>query len=221
MIMRKLILIIAVGVGVWYWQQGGLPFVEEAGAFDENRNPLVWIFTVDNCGKPCESGRNDLKRRRVSFEEKLIDINDQNDENVALWKSLRSNNSFPLIVAGAEKIVGSDRPAIAGILGKNFGDRYLSKTEKRYFEQHFYADGSPRIVMYGADWCGYCRKLRNELKANNVDFIEIDVEKRGDKERIAKTMGVYGYPTTWVGYSRVRGTNLNAVRSALDNYPPG
>ena len=31
-------------------------------------------------------------------------------------------------------------------------------------------------------------------------------------------MGVYGYPTTWVGYSRVNGTNLKAVNAALNSY---
>jgi len=218
MMMRKLILLAAIGVGIWYWDKGGMPFVDEAGAFDENRNPLVWIFTVDNCGKPCDSGRNDLKRRRVAFEEKRIDINNENDENVKLWKDLRGGNRFPLIVAGSEKMAGSNRPEVAGVLGMNFGDKYLSKTEKRYFEQHFYADGSPRIVMYGADWCGYCKKLRDEFQANNVDFIEIDVEKSGEKERMSRTMGVYGYPTTWVGYSRVKGGNLKAVNAALSSY---
>ena len=216
--MRKLILVIAIGTGVWYWNNGGMPFVEEAGAFDEDRNPLVWIFTVENCGKPCEAGRNDLKRRRVDFEEKRIDIGNQDDHNVKLWKDLRHGNNFPLIVAGSEKVVGSNRPDIAGILGMNFGDRYHSKTEKRYFKNHFYADGSPKVVMYGTDWCGYCKKLREELKANNVDFVEIDVEKSGEQERISKTMGVYGYPKTWVGYAQVRGVNFRAVEAAIKSY---
>ncbi len=216
--MRKLILVIAIGVGVWFWNNGELPFVEEAGAFDENSNPLVWIFTVDNCGKACESGRNDLKRRRVSFEEKRIDINNDSDADVKLWKRMRSGNRFPLIVAGYEKMVGSDRPVVAGILGMTYGEKYLSRTEKRYFKQHFYADGSPKIVMYGTDWCGYCKKLREEFEANDVDYIEIDVEKSGEQQKISETMGVYGYPTTWVGYARVKGTNLRAIKAALESY---
>jgi len=216
--MRKLILIAAICAGAWYWDKGGFSFGAEAGAFDENSNPLVWIFTVDNCGKPCDAGRNDLKRRRVAFEEKRIDINNESDANVELWKRMRSGNMFPLIVAGSAKLVGSDRPEIAGILGRSFGDKYLSKTEKRYFEQHFYADGSPRIVMYGTDWCGYCKKLRGEFEANNVDYLEIDVEKSGEEKRLSETMGVYGYPTTWVGYARVKGTNLKAVNAALNSY---
>ena len=216
--MRKVVLAIAIGFGAWHWYGGGLPPMFEAGAFDENDNPLVWIFTVENCGKPCESGLNGLNRRRVAFEEKQIDLNDENDENFKLWKSLRENNSLPLIVAGSEKLIGSSNPGIAGILGLNFGDEYLSKTEKRYFKKHFYADGSPRIVMYGADWCGYCRKLRNEFQANDVDFVEIDVEKSGEKNTISKIMEISGYPATWVGYICVNGSNLKAVNAVLKSY---
>ena len=213
--MGKLILIVAIGFGVWSWHNGKLPFSSEAGAFDANDNPLVYLFTVSNCGAPCKMGRKDLERRRVDFEEKQVDINNDDDANTLLWKSMRQNNNFPLIVAGSERVVGADRPQIAGILGMSFGERYLSKSEKRYFRNHFYADGSPKIVMYGTDWCGYCKKLRGEFEANDIDYIEIDVEKSGEQQKIAETMGVYGYPTTWVGYARVRGSNLKAVKAAM------
>jgi glutaredoxin len=216
--MRKLVLIIVIGVGVWYWDKGESPFMSSAGAYDEGGNPVVWIFTVENCGKPCQLGRDGLKRRRVAFEEKQINLDNDTDEDVKLWKTLRNNNNFPLIVVGNEKIIGSSMPAMAGILGINFGDKYLSQTEKRYFKKHFYADGTPRIVMYGADWCPYCKKLRGEFVANNIDYIEIDVEKSGEKETMTKTMEIYGYPATWVGYTRVNGTNLKAVNAVLRSY---
>jgi glutaredoxin len=213
--MGKLILVVVIGFGIWSWHNGKLPFSADVGAFDANDKPLVYLFTIGECGQPCKLGRKDLERRRVDFEEKQVDINNDNDANTMLWKSMRTDNRFPLIVAGSDKIVGADRPEIAGILGMNFGDRYLSKTEKRYFRNHFYADGSPKIVMYGTDWCGYCKKLRGEFQANNIDYLEIDVEKSGEQQRISETMGVYGYPTTWVGYARVKGTNLKAVQAAM------
>ena len=216
--MGKLILLIAIGFGAWQLLQGNSPFSAEAGAFDDADRPLVYLFTIDNCGKPCEMGRNDLKRRRVDYRELPIDINNDDDENTRLWNRFRSNNRLPLIVAGSEKLVGANRPEIAGILGMNYGDKYLSNTEKRYFRQHFYADGSPRVVIYGADWCGYCAKLREELDAGDVDFIEIDVEKSGEQKRMSETMGVYGYPTTWVGYARVQGIDLKAVKAAMRRY---
>lgn len=216
--MGKFILVIIIGLGFWYWDRGELPFSPQPGAFDADDNPLVYLFTVKNCGQPCQAGRNDLKRRRVDFAEKQVNIGDDEAADTQLWKNLRVNNQFPLIVAGTERMVGASRPRIAGILGMNFGDQYLSKTEKRYFRNHFNADGSPRVVMYGTDWCGYCKRLREDLQANDMEFTEIDVEKSGEQASIEETMGVYGYPTTWVGYSPVDGTNLKAVKTALKNY---
>jgi glutaredoxin len=216
--MRKLILIIAIGVGYWYWDKGELPFMSTAGAYDDEGNPIVWIFTVKGCGKACQLGIDGLKRRRVAFEEKQIDPDNDADENEKLWLTVRKSNGFPLIVAGKEKIVGSGKAAIASILGKNFGDKYLSRTEKRYFKKHFYPDGMPRIVMYGADWCPYCKKLRREFNENNVDFLEIDVEESGEKETMSKTMEIHGYPATWVGYTRVNGSNIRAINAAFRSY---
>jgi len=215
---RKLVLFLVIGVGVWYWDKGESLFMSSAGAYDEAGNPVVWIFTVENCGRPCQQGRDGLKRRRVAYEEKQIDLDNDADENVKLWKTVRSDNRFPLIVAGDKKIIGSSKPAIAGMLGANFGDKYLSRNEKRYFKNHFYADGTPRIVMYGADWCGYCKKLRGEFDANNVDFIEIDVEKSSEKQTITRTMEIHGYPATWVGYTRVKGGTFKAVNAVLQSY---
>ncbi|WP_067569145.1 glutaredoxin family protein [Nocardia acidivorans] len=32
------------------------------------------------------------------------------------------------------------------------------------------------IVLYGADWCGDCRRAKLWLRENNIPFTEIDVE---------------------------------------------
>ena len=216
--MRKLIFVLALGAGVWSWQNGSLPFLSPAGAFDEAGNPVVWFFTIDRCGKPCKMGRNLLDSRRVDYEEILIDPQDDSDPNVQLWKKV-GKDGFPLIVAGNERIVGSGTPPmLATMLGRAFGDRYLTGFERKLFRNHFYEDGSPRIVMYGADWCPHCRRLREEFNADNVDFVEIDVDKSAYKDRILKTMQIAGYPATWVGYTRVRGTSLRAVEKTRNRY---
>lgn len=38
------------------------------------------------------------------------------------------------------------------------------------------SDGMDDIVLYGADWCGDCRRAKVWLRENNVAFTEIDVE---------------------------------------------
>lgn len=113
---------------------------------------------------------------------------------------------------GDQFITGFYAPNIAGLLGKTFGDAYLTKSEKHYFQSHFNADGSPRIVLYGTDWCGYCAALRKEFRENNVSFVDIDVEKQPNTKDMLQTMGISGYPATWVGYTRViDGSNYKAV----------
>ena len=32
------------------------------------------------------------------------------------------------------------------------------------------------LVLYGADWCGDCRRAKVWLRENNVPFTEVDVE---------------------------------------------
>lgn len=215
--MKKIIIVAAISIVAWQLHDGKLFFLSSAGAYDDSGNPAVWLFTVDGCGNPCDASRNQLKRRRVDFEEKRIDVNNNDDDDVKFW-ARNGRNSFPLIAAGDEVVIGSSSARLATALALTFGDEYLSRNEKILFKNHFYPDGSPKIVMYGADWCPYCRKLRTEFQNNNVDFVEIDVEKHARKELLTRTMEIDGYPATWVGYTRVNGSTLKAVNSVLSSY---
>jgi len=215
--MKKILVFAILGVAAWHFQGGDMPFLSSAGAYDSAGNPAVWLFTIDGCGKPCELSRNELKKRRVGFEEKHIDINNSDDEDVKFW-SRNGRNSFPLIAAGSEIVNGPSAAQLATALGLTYGDKYLTRNEKILFKQHFYADGSPKIVMYGADWCPYCKKLRTEFIDNKVDFVEIDVDKHAQKQAISRTMEINGYPATWVGYTRVNGSTLRDVNKVLKSY---
>ena len=35
---------------------------------------------------------------------------------------------------------------------------------------------APKVVMYAADWCGYCARARRLLDAKGVQYEEIDVD---------------------------------------------
>ena len=77
----------------------------------------------------------------------------------------------------------------------------------------------PIGFSHGEPWISVIhKKLREEFDANDVDFIEIDVEKSGEMQTMAETMEIYGYPAPWVGYTRVNGTNLKAVNAVLLSY---
>lgn len=68
----------------------------------------------------------------------------------------------------------------------------------------------PKIVMYGAQWCGYCKKARNWLAANNVKYTEYDTETsaKGKADYIKyKATGVPFFLVNgelWRGYSQGR-----------------
>lgn len=215
--MKKIIIIAVICIAAWHINDGNIPFLSSAGAYDSSGNPTVWLFTVDGCGKPCDSSRNQLQRRGVDFEEKRIDVNNDSDEDVKFW-ARNGRNLFPLIAAGNAISIGPSASKLATVLALTFGEEFLTRNEEILFKEHFYPDGSPKIVMYGADWCPYCKKLRTEFNKDNVDFIEIDVDRHAKKELILRTMEIDGYPATWVGYTRVAGSTLNAVNKVVRNY---
>jgi len=70
-------------------------------------------------------------------------------------------------------------------------------------------------VLYGTTWCGYCKKLRGEFAEHNVDYLDYDVEKPAKQTWLLKALGIGGYPTVYVGYQRVRGTDYAAVKKLL------
>lgn len=215
--MKKFLFLATILVTGWHLNDGKIPFLSPAGAYDEEGNPAVWLFTVDGCGKPCNDSRYELQRRRIAYEEKRIDPQGAENDDVEFWQR-RGRNTFPLIAVGDEVVHGSSHSALASALALTFGEAYLTRNERVLYGRHFYEDGSPRIVMYGADWCGYCRKLRTEFEDNDIDFIEVDVERSAHKSQITEIMEIRGYPSTWVGYTRVNGTTLSAVESTLRSY---
>jgi mycoredoxin len=40
------------------------------------------------------------------------------------------------------------------------------------------APGAPptTLVMYSTTWCGYCRRLKDQLGREGIDFVEVDIE---------------------------------------------
>lgn len=212
--MKKILFIGVLFAAYWYWNNGQLPFLGGSGtvAVDSAGKQTTWVFTFDGCGDSCANAVKELRNRNVPFTEKVISPERSDEPDFKLWKSFGKGNSFPLIVAGNQTLTGFYVPDIASLLGKSFGDTYLTSNEKNYFKSHFNADGSPRIVLYGTDWCPYCAALRKEFRANNVAFEDINVEKQPNTKVLLQTMGIAGYPATWVGYTRVtKGSDYSEI----------
>ncbi len=196
--MKKIIVVIIVA-GLLYHFRYELPIFSGGGAFDSDGNAEVWVFTSNNCGGWCKKGMNYLEDRLAPVRQLSID----NDEEAQkLYKDLGRGN-LPYIVTGYQKVTGFYPAMISSALAINFGDQYLTSSEKKYYKNHFYPDGSPKIYMYGASWCPFCTKMRVEFEERGMDYVEIDVEKSADQDHMVKTMQIEGFPIVYVGYHRV------------------
>lgn len=210
--MKKILFIALIAAGFWHWNGGR--FSKPAMSADSAGNPSVVIFTFPECGAPCTDSITSLKRRRVPFEEVELSHDDQSSENYKRWEQF-GDRDFPLIVAGEEKVTGNAKADLVRLLAVNFKDEYLTDNELKYYNRHFNVAGEPQIVLYGTSWCPGCAALRKEMRESNVNFVDIDVEKAANTKEMSETMEIGGYPTIYVGYKRVHGVNLAAIKKVL------
>lgn len=213
--MRAIVFVAVLGAGYVYFN--GMLGSNNEGAFDASGAPLVQVFTFSGCGEPCDTALSHLNKRDVDFDHHNVDPNNKETETYELWSKYKTN-VFPLIIAGNDKLTNSSNARLAMILGKNFDTQFLTSREKDYYSAHFYADGSPKIVMYGTDWCPSCAQLRKDFEAENVEYVEINVEKPRLKKTLLQDLEIGGYPATWVGYTRVNSTKASVIVDALQNY---
>ncbi|ARU54356.1 glutaredoxin-like protein [Oleiphilus messinensis] len=210
--MKKLLMIVAlIGVALWY-KNGGLTS-NNAGAFSASNTPEIWLFTFNQCGKPCNDAVSDLENRAAEYTHYKLD---DGEEVQSLWSEM-GGKTLPFYAIGNQTSNGFFRSDIASKLAQSFGDEYLTRQEKQYMENHFYSDGQAKVYIYGASWCPYCKKLRETLEAKNIDYYELDVEKASDRKAIIETMQIAGYPTVYVGYKRIQGKLDRIMDQIVEN----
>jgi mycoredoxin len=75
--------------------------------------------------------------------------------------------------------------------------------------------GQSGIVMLGAEWCGYCQRLKAALNAAQVPFTELDVEDGGAGYDAFAALGGRGVPVTVIGQDVVYGYNTQRLAQLL------
>lgn len=74
--------------------------------------------------------------------------------------------------------------------------------------------GDTGIVMIAADWCGYCRRLRQQLDAAKVPYRVLDVDTPAGKRALVAT-GARAVPVTLIGQYMVQGYDTAALDERL------
>ena len=78
------------------------------------------------------------------------------------------------------------------------------------------ASGRPSgVVLYYADWCGYCKKAKRWLDERNVAYDLRDVDSSRYGEELAEVSGSKSVPVLTIGGEIVRGFNPEAYERAL------
>lgn len=211
--MKKIIFLVIAVAALYHFKPELFPGSGANGAFDSKGNPQVVVFTAKECNGACEKAVENLNDRKVGFQEVPLD---GNEDNIKRYKKLGGNGVVPYVIVGSRSVQGFEKSMMTSVLAQSFGDKYLTRREQVYFNNHFSADGSPVIYIYGASWCTFCKALREELGKRKMDFVEVDVEAASDRAVMTDTMEIGGYPLTYVGYERVvGGGNADAVLAAL------
>jgi glutaredoxin len=78
------------------------------------------------------------------------------------------------------------------------------------------AEKQPQVEVFTTTWCPYCTKAISFLRANNVPFVEYDIEKDVyAAQRMQQLAGRAGVPFAIINGQQIRGWSEGAYRQAL------
>ncbi len=210
--MKKFAVIAVVFVSIYYFKPNLISSFFVSGAFDNDGNAVVWLFTSDNCGQYCTDVVQLLNSRGIDYQE--FDANSKKGKD--LMKTVDHTNRLPLTVVGSQKVIGNAKPEIISILAEGLGEKALTRSERLVMQNHFYEGGEPMVVMYGTSWCGFCKKMRIYFEENNIDYTEFDAEGAG--QQAYNLLEAQGYPLMYVGYRRIKGVNIKQLEKAMADF---
>ncbi len=72
-----------------------------------------------------------------------------------------------------------------------------------------------KVKVYGAAWCGYCKRAKAYLQARGTPFEDIDVERSVQGKSEFRVLGGRGVPVILVGDQRMDGYRQEALEGML------
>jgi glutaredoxin len=177
-------------------------FSSTAAVFDSNDEPSVKLFASADCSRECENIRELFQKRNVLYQEVNVS---QADRRAALNEY--GIPDVPAVVIAGKVLVRSDLSEVS----RAVKSQVISSKDHIVLDNHFDVGGKPLVVLYGADWCEYCKQERAVLAANKVEFTYLNVESSASDMATYKALGGTVYPLTYVGSHRVSGYNPSEV----------
>jgi len=74
-----------------------------------------------------------------------------------------------------------------------------------------------RVIMFGTKWCQYCAKAREYFAANNISYIDKDVESSDKAMKLFKQLEGNSYPLTLSRGVKIVGFNKGIYDDLLTN----
>jgi glutaredoxin-like YruB-family protein len=72
-----------------------------------------------------------------------------------------------------------------------------------------------KVIVYSAEWCHWCNKVKDFLKDNNVEFEERNVENKEYAKESFEKSGQGGIPVTDVDGTIVIGFDMSKLKTLL------
>jgi glutaredoxin len=178
----------------------------DKGPVAADGTPVAQLFVGPGCDQPCNEVEEILRSRNVNYE--LIDISTSEGAKYGVTR-------FPLTKVGTQTVLGNARNDLIAALAEVYGDSVLTPGERMAMRDHFDANSKPLVVLYGTQWCGYCKRQRQYFADNNVSFADIDVEVSPSGKLAYNTLQGSGYPLLYVGYRRFEGYKEREILDAI------
>jgi len=204
--MRKLLVLGVLGLAAYTAYRNRHSFLPREGAFDEAGNPIVRVFVGPDCGPGCDEVEDTLKQRGVGYER--VDVLSPAGQEYGI-------RQYPLTMVGRRRVVGNAVDGIVSMLAEAYGEGVLTYAERAAMAGHFDADGKPIVVLYGTQWCGYCKRQREFFASNQIAFADVDVEASLPAKAAYEALRGRGYPLVFIGYRRFEGYSDTEILDAL------
>jgi len=62
-----------------------------------------------------------------------------------------------------------------------------------------------KVILYATSWCGFCKKTRELLRENNIDYFEYDIEKSEEGNKQYRKLGGGGVPVLLISGKVIKG----------------